>query len=562
MSKRSIWIEGKTRSGKTQRLSHHFQDWAKTQTPNPNFPTRSLILAANSSNRRHLGDRLLQTVAGQYPVQCQTLLGFMEAEVWLFWPLLMTQIPDLAPFPLKLRPETEQIWALALWQREIPEAEAESISATVTARLLRDSLDLMQLAGAAGIELETIPERLTQGWPDYQSVGCSPAQRGQFLQAWQGWCWQRGFLTYGLIYELYWRYLLPQTDYRVRLNQRFTAIFADDLDDYPAIALELFECLLDGGAWGVFTFSPDGKMRLGLNADPDYLETLARRCLVENLDHASGLAALTGNTILEILGDRFLTMQLPKNIQVIQTIARSKLLQNTANLIIDAVKTGEVKPEEIVIIAPGLDEIARYTLIQLLTGAGIPVEPLNEQRPLYSEALIRSLLTLLALIFPGLGGFALRDDVAEMLVILSQIPRLDEQSNQKLVPIIDPVRAGILADICYQLNPENPQLLPIETFARWDRLGYPATQKYQAICQWIMIAKNDLLKVSNLTPLDILHRAIAELLPDQQYLNYAQLAAIRELIETAQHFWEVEEKLGEKSSEFRDENLDFALNKT
>ncbi|MGL5034126.1 MAG: recombinase family protein, partial [Microcystaceae cyanobacterium] len=184
------------------------------------------------------------------------------------------------------------------------------------------------------------------------------------------------------------------------------------------------------------------------------------------------------------------------------------------------------------------------------------------QRPLYSEALIRSLLTLLALIFPGLGGFALRDDVAEMLVILSQIPRLDEQSNQKLVPIIDPVRAGILADICYQLNPDNPQLLPIETFARWDRLGYPATQKYQAICQWITIAKNDLLKVSNLTPLDILHRAIAELLPDQQYLNYAQLAAIRELIETAQHFWEVEEKLGEKSSEFRDKNLGFALNQT
>jgi hypothetical protein len=39
------------------------------------------------------------------------------------------------------------------------------------------------------------------------------------------------------------------------------------------------------------------------------------------------------------------------------------------------------------------------------------------------------------------------------------------------------------------------------------------------------------------------NRAIAELLPDQSYLNYAQLAAVRELMETAQHFWEVEARL-------------------
>jgi hypothetical protein len=90
-------------------------------------------------------------------------------------------------------------------------------------------------------------------------------------------------LTYGLIYTLYWRYLLPNPQYQQHLLSRYQGIFADDLDDYPAITKDLFKFLLDHEAFGVFTYNPDGQIRLGLNADPLYLSQLASNCEVKIL---------------------------------------------------------------------------------------------------------------------------------------------------------------------------------------------------------------------------------------------------------------------------------------
>ena len=57
---------------------------------------------------------------------------------------------------------------------------------------------------------------------------------GELLLLWRKWCLERGLLTYGLIYELYWRYLLPNPKYQQHLTNRYQAVFADDVDDYPS----------------------------------------------------------------------------------------------------------------------------------------------------------------------------------------------------------------------------------------------------------------------------------------------------------------------------------------
>lgn len=224
------------------------------------------------------------------------------------------------------------------------------------------------------------------------------------------------------------------------------------------------------------------------------------------------------------------------------------MLRQTGDLVIQAIKQGEVQPEDIVIIAPGLDEISRYTLIEILTGAGVAVKPLNEQRPLMSSPLIRALLTLLALVYPGLGRLLSQDVVAEMLVILSRQPK--EEEDRKLVPQIDPVRAGLIADYCYHIDPESPCLLPIETFQRWDRLGYRATEAYNGILKWVEKAKI-LQQEQNLLPIALLDLAIKQLLNNGSYLPFEQLSALRELMETAQHYWEVDRKLRQNEPSFQ-----------
>ncbi|ACK67656.1 conserved hypothetical protein [Rippkaea orientalis PCC 8801] len=561
MDKKPLWIEGTTRSGKTTRLIQEFRHWVSQKHDSPlaissdnavsqQLASSLLVLSANDDNRRELADQLSLSVRGSYPVICKTPLGFISDEIVLFWPLLFEELHLKAQFPLLLRPETEQELATQLWRSQLEQGQF-SLTRTSESRFVRQTLDLLQLAGSSGLQAEDIPYILEQGlaeneqaldWSnDPESLDSSLAQlRGKLILDWQKWCLERGLLSYGLISTLYWRYLLVNPNYQQHLISRYQAIFADDVDDYPAITKDLFNFLLDHGVYGVFTYNPNGQIRLGMNADPAYLSQLTSRCRVESLPLPPGLATDWGDLLVKLATDPLEIEKLPNFIQSLQTISRAELLRQTAELIIKAVQEGEVLPEEIAIIAPGLDEIARYTLIEIISAAGVPIQPLNEQRSLISSPLVRGLLSLLGLVYPGLGRLILADDIAEMLTILSQEP---DPGSKKLIPAIDPVRSGLIADYCYQINPEKPKLLPVEVFSRWDRLGHRATKAYLEIRQWIEVNQSELQKNELISPITVLDKAIKRFIGTGAYLPYNQLAALRELTETAQHFWQVDRRI-------------------
>ena len=536
----SIWITGPTRSGKTTLLASQFRQWVRRKisqrhSPNDHLAAAILVFAANDDNRRALSDRLSTAIPGSYPVVSKTPLGFFSDEVKLFWPLLFGRLNLKAQFPLRLRPETEQELATRLWLHQ-DEVELAGVNQS---RFVRQLLDLLHLAGASGIEAEQIPAMLELGLSEERSLLGNEAGIGDRLLEWRQWCLERGLLSYGIIYELYWRYLLSDPTYQQHLTRRYQAVFADDVDDYPAITKDLFAFLLAQGAEGVFTYNPDSQVRLGLSADPNYLADLASLPQVEVQLLANNKNVEEQEVALALVTDFTFLGSLPPSIQSIQTISRAELLRETAEVIVQAVQTG-VKPEEIAVIAPGLDEIARYTLIEILSSRGVRVEPLNEQRSLISSPLIRALLTLLALVYPGLGRLVDRDAVAEMLVVLSQksAPEEADSTKRRLIPDIDPVRAGLLADYCYHVDPEHPRLLKVETFPRWDRLGHRATKAYQDIVDWLEQLKRR--QQQRLSAIALLDETIKRLMNGQAY---DQLAALRELMETAQHYWEVDRRL-------------------
>lgn len=562
----SLWIVGNTKSGKTTRLIDEFSQWVKKQNLPPNKPKSKgkrllssfsqdsltitptiLVFAANNENRRQLADRLSEAVEGTYPILCETPVGFITDEVTLFWPLFFEQLGIKAQFPLRLRPETEQELATNLWRDE-PDWSV-LVKAQGEYRFVRQTLDLLQLAGASGIAPEEIPTILEQGFPDFTEDKTLYHRIGELLLKWRSWCLNRGLLSYGIIYELYWRYLLLAPQYQKHLSQRHQIVFADDTDDYPAIAKDLFELLLDQNIRGIFTYNPDGQIRLGLNADPNYLQQLAQRCQtvklnqLEETNKPTSLASYPEDNYIDIaiqlITENTYGLNLPSNIQSIQTISRAELLRATAQSIINTITTNKAQPQEIAIIAPGLDEIARYSLIEILSAQGIAVSPVNEQRPLISSPTVRALLTLMALVYPGIGKLVDRDAIAEMLTILSQSPL-----EGKLIAQIDPVRAGLLADYCYQVDPEFPDLLPIETFPRWDRLGHQSATAYQKICNWIQNNKEQQQKQCYVTPAIFLSKAISFFLEQAENpQKHHTFSALRELMETAQHYWEVDRRL-------------------
>jgi hypothetical protein len=248
-------------------------------------------------------------------------------------------------------------------------------------------------------------------------------------------------------------------------------------------------------------------------------------------------------------------VSLPEIVHSIQTTSRAQLLRQTAEVIANAIQSQEVAAEEVAIIAPGLDAIARYTLVEILIKQNIQVESLNDQRPLISSPIIRALFTMLALVYPGLGRLVDRDAVAEMLVVLSRKQQPPENSTDAMNRVsttdamnrvstnIDPVRAGLIADYCFVPHPDRPNLLPVSTFERWDRIGYAATTAYNEILEWLEQQRSQQELRLIPSPISLLDRAIQRFLWNGSNLPYEQLAALRELLETAQHYWEIDTRL-------------------
>ena len=578
----SLWITGATLSGKTSRLIEEFCiRGQQIQSPlNQIVPTvrleklksdrhnqigvsqhtepQILILAANTENRINLMDRISEATSEQYPYNSTTPLGFFEDEVILFWPLLIQALKLRGQFPLRLRPETEQELASRFWSPQIDKLKQPGVSLE---RMIRRTLDLFQLAAFSCTPTEEIGIVLQQGFEDVGTGTLTAldnfcANIAELLQEWRDWCCQGGLLTYGIITELYWRYLLPNSTYQQHLIHRYPFVLADNLDEYPAITYRLFDFLLDNGATGVFTYNPDGSIRLGLGADPEYLAQLQDRCQTEILETPKNLAQEIGEPIMElVVNNNYLNIyqrQLRTYLKLIPARSRAALLQNVAKMIVQDINLGIVKPEEVAIIAPGLDAIARYSLMSILEDAGIAVESLKEQRPLISYPMIRALLSILTLVYPGLGRLVDRDAMAEMLVVLSQSSiskgerQIDGQENLQKTSDIDPVRAGLLADHCFYPDIAHPRLLPIQTFSRWDRVGSRATSFYNQILEWIEKQRSQQQEGQLPNPIFLLDRAIQSFFISS-YLSLAQLSALRELMETATHYWEVERRLQQNS---------------
>jgi hypothetical protein len=528
----NLWIEGGSNSGKTDRMVSCFCDWTETDFVNQSNPQAAsqkvLVLAINAQQRRIMSDRLMIATHGCYPVTSATPISFFQDEVCLFWTLLVKKLNLKAQFPLSLRIENEQELASQLWNDRL-DAGTLWIEGLGRDRLVRRLLDLFLLATYGGHELSKIPAILNAGIETNMSESSANISEqwqeiGAALQEWREYCWEKGLLSYGIVTDLYSHYLLPNPEYQRQLKERFRYLIVDRADEMPAIACDLCKILLDNGAQGIFSFNLTGSSRLGLGADPEYWQRLKINCEIVKLPYADyPLGAKIADSAIEIVREPILRFIEPyANVYSIESVSRAKLFRKVAETIAAAIASGEITANEIAIIAPGLDNIANYAIAEILRKKQIDIIPLNNQRPLSHSAQVRSLLTLIALVYPHLGQLISRDHIAEMLVVLTEE--------------IDPVRAGMFADYCFAPHPDHPQLLAAETYNQWNRFGYQATEAYEKLRQWIeqQSAKD--------TPLLFIDRAIQQFFRPRK-LSYEHTATLQALIETAQYYWQLSHRL-------------------
>lgn len=560
-----LWVTGSVQSGKTTALIAQLEQWshyfaaqqisgAQTDSGAVARGRMILVFAANADNRSILSRRVAEQLKGRGSIKSTTPLAFFEAEVQLFWPLVIQQLDLRGYFPYRLRPETEQALALRLWGEDLIKRFQQLDGASLD-RWVRRVLDLIQLAASSGTPFTDLAARLKTGTADLKLLPEPLADDVQQMALqWRDWCLPRGVLTYGLITDLFWQYVLPHPVYRSQIPQRFAAIAADDVENYPAIARSFFETALDLGLPSIFTYSELGGIRDGLGADAAYLLGLRQRCTEIVLPSSAGLAEAARGSIADMPLALQQASAQHQQFYALKTTARFELLQAVAQQVADSIHGGEILPHEVAILGPGLDPLARYGIIETLQRSGIAVESLRDQRPIQSTAMVRSLLTLLALVYPGLGHLLDTEQIAEMLVALSGVRSSSHGPEGN--GAIDPVRAGLLADYCFRPHPDRPELLPLEVYSRWDRLGHSTAKAYETLRQWIAQQQGDLkggggardpaqgysAAYLTLNPVFVLDRAIQTFLMPRP-LTVDRLAVLRELIETAQHYWEVDARL-------------------
>ncbi len=565
-TKQNIWVKGSSRSGKSEFLVQKYLHYSKNFGQNfaeDCYENPVLVFAVDAAARKKMSDRLANSntdsKAANFDENGKTFvavtpLSFFQNEVLLFWPLLITKLNLSAQFPILLQIENEQELATNLWSDRF--AHQLKKPGTSNMRLVRTILDLFLLSGFGNKPTEKIEEMLkfhiepTIQFPELAT------EIALAISKWRDFCWSRGLLTYGIITELFGRHLLPDPRYQASLKARFQFLFMDDVDEYPAIACDLAAIMLSHGTTGIFTFNPNGSARFGLGADPEYWqEKIENICttqaltktsnplvkstwaMIQNLDLGLDLgldmAFEINNFELDFIENSTENIDKTPMFLSLETRSRGSLLRSVAEVIATAIAKNEILPQDIAIIAPGLDNIASYALREILTKKNIPIICLSDQHPLSNSAPVRAILTLLTLIFANLKAANLQDDL-QHLVTRDQVAEMLVSLN----PSIDPVRASILGDRCFV--PYSAELLPSQTYAEWYRLGYEATTGYEQIRAWILALRQSM---SSPILLDqIINQAVKQFFGSQE-LSFDQIYSLQGLLEAAQNYQQIGSRL-------------------
>ena len=529
------WLEGYTRSGKTAHTIDQTCHWLE----NDHVPSDSvLVFTADSHHRQQWERQLLSRTKGRYSVTTTTPLSFCRDQVELYWSLLLKRLPLKPVMPMFLRIENEQTLAKFCWADLLTNGELywQGIH---TEKLVRRLLDWFLLGAYSSLSLTEIWQRLQQGLetelpPEtWQTIS-------QAMTQWRDFCWNNGLLSYGILTDLFGQHLLRDPIYQKQLRRQYRYVVVDNADEMPALVAQVCQILMDDQASSMVTFNPHGMVRLGLGADPVLAADptgwgeIYHRSNSELLPTlVPSLSQVYSHTLTNAIN--YSSQELPEplpNLISINTDSRAELLRQIVQVIAHALETEAIAPHEIAIIAPGIDPIGNYALLEMLRRRQIPTRLLKDNRPLIFYAEIRALLALMALVYPHLGLDLRRDAIAEMLCTLSDR--------------IDPVRAGMLADHCFMPHPDKPQLLPPETYPQWNRFGSRVTNAYNQIREWISAQS------LQIAPLIFLDRSMRQFYHPRNPLPET-IAALQALIETAQSHWQMGYRLNWSEAMIRQE---------
>ena len=471
-----IWLEGIAGSGKTSkavgRLLHLLRCGIPAESILIYVPQRSLAqpyLQALREDREYRGGQAAIHSIGSLSLEMVEAFWFLIAEAAGF------RYPNDLPNFLSLE-LVQYFMTLAIE----PLVEARDYFNSVRidrARLYSQIIDNMNKAALVGFPINEIAGRLKGALGGSVEQGHIFDDAQTCALAFRDYCLANNLLDFSLQLEVFTQYVwqLPQAQAHVR--RRFKHLIADNVEEDNPASHRLLADLLETCESAVIVFDRDAGFRRFLGADPVNAERLRERCDRQLAPSASAVMSRQVRRLSAVL-----SAQLGGGADTIAPEqARSALIAKAhryhpqmvawvVDQIESLVKGQGVAPNEIVILAPFLSDVLRFSLLEELTTRGIKARSHRPSRALRDEPAARALLTFARLAHPGWGMAPTEFDVAFALVAA--------------IDGMDLIRAKLLTDVLYRRG----QLLPfaeVKVPAMQDRITFELGARYDRLGTWL-----------------------------------------------------------------------------
>jgi hypothetical protein len=418
-----------------------------------------------------------------------TLGGLARRMVDLFWPLISHKSgaakPDQQPQFLTL--ETAQYYMAHIVK---PLIDAEGMFASLTInrnRVYSQILDNLNKAAIVGFPHQEIAERLKSAWVGgieqlniYDDVQ-SCANR------FRAFCLENNLLDFSLQVEIFRDHLWKLPPCRDHLSQTFRHLIVDNIEEDPPVSHDILREWLPDFDTVLLIFDEGAGYRFFLGADVESALTLREACQEEltstqNLVNAAGIQQLKSGVknALRVLQGRSEDDPQPDFNTLNQALAtpetNPKYFPSMVQWVTDQIKIlvdQGTAPGEIVVLAPFMPDVLRFSLTNQLDQYAIPHLSYRPSRSLRDEPATQTMLTLATIAFPEWGLQPKRINLAAALM--------------QAIDDLDLVRAQLLTAFIYKENAPEQPLASFEAVPAdyRDRISYQVGQRYDKLREWL-----------------------------------------------------------------------------
>ncbi len=499
-------------------------------------------------------------------ISSMTLGGLARRMVELFWPLISRQAGFANPTqpPHFLTMETAQYYMAHIVRPLIEEAGYFTSLSINRNRIYSQILDNLNKAAFVGFPYVEFGARLKSAWIGNIEQLNIYDNAQDCAKRFREFCLAHNLLDFSLQVEVFHQHLWSHTNSsqeaalcRNYLSGQYRHLIVDNLEEDTPVAHDILRDWLPDFESALLIFDEDAGYRFFLGADVTSAASLQSYCETslwfnQNLVNEPGITHLKSgvrSVIARLQGHPQKEPDLSFNIAKdgLETPDRDlkyfpTMIKWVAEQISQLIKDG-VSPGEIVVLAPFMPDVLRFSLSEQLAALDIPHQSHRPSRALRDETAAQTLLTLAAAAFPTWGLLPKRINLA--LALMETIDGLDL------------VRSQLLTNFIYAKNPsstslktsdQNTSIFPLKLFEALppelrDRVTYRVGARYDRLTNWLKTTAQE----DNLNLDFFLNRLFGEILSQPGFGFHNDLDGantVATLIESIQKFrWTVAQQV-------------------